>query len=498
MTGTSRACRGYAIALVVVALLAAFAFPLSAQLSGMQDADGIITAYMSTQKLTWYFWRQDRFLNLLPALAWPVANVAWNLHLQIFLRAFFAFLAPLGVLYVLRPSARFLLPATLVASALLAVLLDGIADFNLYVHHVPVGTSLVLFAVSAMLFRRRERGWPWLACAFAIAFLAYATNIALLLLALPLLALAFALNLSPRRELAAFLALNVLVIVLAYGHARVFGEAQTQFGSGEVSWHAIRHGYAVVASRLHVAGFCVAALLAVMAGLFCRRRDALAAALFALYCLAGIGGLSCSQWVQVNLYEIRYYLMFEVGLAACIAFVLVGATERVLATEWRMGALVVLSLGVAWSIGLHGTAASPDELVGSTWRESARDWGRAAIEHRAQVVAGDFWDAWPTVFEADRLRGADAASREPIHAATWRSRPLHARVVESAAATGSLRVLCLPELADCVHAVEDAFQVRVVAPPEAAEELRDAKGRGMRLLTLRIAPPAAAGMPGSQ
>jgi hypothetical protein len=247
----SRASWKYALALVAAAVLAAVAYPLSARLAGMQDADGILTAYMSTQELTWYFWRQDRFLNLLPALAWPIGDVAWNLRAQIFLRAFFAFLAPLGVLYMLRPSARFLLLATVVASALLTLLLSPFADFNLYVHHIPVGASMVLFAVSAMAFHRRDRGSLWFAAALAIAFLAYATNIALLLLSFPLLAIAFVLTVMPRRDAAAFAALNAFAVVLAFAHAHRFGEAQTSFGGGEISWHAIHSGYATVVANLH-------------------------------------------------------------------------------------------------------------------------------------------------------------------------------------------------------------------------------------------------------
>ena len=247
-------------------------------------------------------------------------------------------------------------------------------------------------------------------------------------------------------------------------------------------------GYATVVAHLHLVGFFATAIAAVVAGFFCPRREALAAALFALYCIAGIGALSCSQWVQTNQYWIRYYLMFEVGVAACVGFVLVGAFERALQAEWRMGALIVLSLGLAWSFGLGGASSAPRELVGTMWRASAQDWARTAVEHHAQVVVGDFWEVWPTVFEADRLRGADAAAKAPMFAATWRSWPLHARVVKNAAAAGTLRVLCLPRLADCARAVEDDFQIRLVTPPETSENLRDSDGRAMRMLTLRIAP----------
>jgi hypothetical protein len=43
--------------------------------------------------------------------------------------------------------------------------------------------------------------------------------------------------------------------------------------------------------------------------------------------------------------------------------------------------------------------------------------------------------------------------------------------------------------------VEGDFQIRVTTPPEAGEDLRDAQGRAMRLLTLRITPTTEAPKP---
>ncbi len=67
----------------------------------LQDADGVLPAIMSVQHLTWYYWNQNRFANLLPLLASPVRNVAWNLLVQVFLRQLCGFASILFALQLL-------------------------------------------------------------------------------------------------------------------------------------------------------------------------------------------------------------------------------------------------------------------------------------------------------------------------------------------------------------------------------------------------------------
>ena len=90
------------IALIILSgIVAGAILPLTHALAGYQDGDGILTSLISTQKLTWYVWGQDRLLNFIPALASPFSDVETNLRVQVFLRSFFAYLAPLGILVFL-------------------------------------------------------------------------------------------------------------------------------------------------------------------------------------------------------------------------------------------------------------------------------------------------------------------------------------------------------------------------------------------------------------
>lgn len=48
------------------------------------NADILLNSIMSLQKITLYYWGQNRLLNILPLLAYPIANPSYNLILIIF------------------------------------------------------------------------------------------------------------------------------------------------------------------------------------------------------------------------------------------------------------------------------------------------------------------------------------------------------------------------------------------------------------------------------
>ena len=59
-----------------------------------QNADDLLPALISTQKLTFYFWGQDRFANLLPALTMWIGAPARNAEGQVVLRIVTGLVAP--------------------------------------------------------------------------------------------------------------------------------------------------------------------------------------------------------------------------------------------------------------------------------------------------------------------------------------------------------------------------------------------------------------------
>ena len=53
-----------------------------------QQADNLLPAFFSTDHLTWFYWSQSRFGNIVPVLAFPIQDIRLNLIFQVFLRVF--------------------------------------------------------------------------------------------------------------------------------------------------------------------------------------------------------------------------------------------------------------------------------------------------------------------------------------------------------------------------------------------------------------------------
>lgn len=434
--------------LLLSAVLAGLLFPLTPRLAGLQDGDGLLTSIMSTDKLTWYFWGQDRFLNFIPGLASVVQDSDLNLRLQLFLRAVFAYLAPLGVLIFFKPSPRFLWLALVISNTILVLCLSPYGLFSLYAQHNPVGTSLMLFGL-AWLALPTSRRWH-LALVLLLCFLAYAVNIALLIYALPWLL--FLLLLRPRqnRELITFSAINLLAMGLAFAHSRMFGERSTDF-SVTPSLDATLSAYMVLAQNIAP----LSALLILLITWYCLRqaRPTCKLELAALTLTAGmmVAVLANTTWVQTSEFNLRYF-MTALILLATVASLIVSSFLLQLKLKRRHLSILMLLCTGALLVGLHGFDRNYSELINPRWRASAKAVAALAVRDQARLIIGDFWDVWPVVFEVERRRSAKQNRAEPIFGATFRSHPMLARILATTVDKGPQTALCLMETASaCVN-----------------------------------------------
>lgn len=483
--------------LIALAIVAAIVFPLSTLLSGMQDGDGVLTALISTQKLTWYFWGQDRFLNFVPALAHPISDVIWNLRFQLFLRSFFAFLAPVGFLYFLTRSARTLTVATVLTNCVLALTLSNEALFNLYIQHNPFGTSLVLLASAYAVLARgtRTNGWRW-ALAAVLLFLAYTTNFALFVISVPFLVVVLCLADENRKSLLVFIVLNVVIVLPAYEHAKYFGDADTQLGVS-LSLQAVRAGYRAVEAQIGWAWIAAFVFISAGSAFAMRIPNRWSATLLIAGCLALIGVLSCASWAQINVYNIRYYLTFLIGIVAGGAYLLIGCVRKAapFAEKYYAGMVWALLL-TAFMGGLHGMSATPGALVGSTWRQPSETVAGIAERENVQLIVGGFWDVWPAVFDANAKRQADGKPAT-VYGGAQRGHVLRKTLWKISKSQGSLRTLCFLDSAEaCVEAASMGIKAFMLAVPHT-ERVVDAEGRPLLFLELRFAdqnnppPPVA-------
>lgn len=482
--------RHWSVVLWTSAIFAAVLLPLTASLAGFQDGDGLLTALISTQKLTWYFWGQDRLLNFIPALAYPIHDIEWNLRAQIFLRALFAFLAPAGILCFLTDDRRTIALGTLLTNAILMLALSQYAAFNLYVQHNPFASSMVLLWAAWRLAQWRGVA-RWLAIV-PILFIAYATNLALFAVALPMLGLIFVLGSRPRALIFGFGVANVIAVYLAVRHGAVFGDAHdTRFGLAP-SFEAIRNGYAYVAREIAwpwVLATCVAMLAL---GTWKRAPRTLTALGLAGGMLLLIGALSCAAWAQSNLYNIRYYLAFVLAFVAVATYMLLSVENRLRIPSFAAPAVAALLLMTGFFVGLGGVSATPRALVTPQWRDEAPAIARVALDERTPLIVGSFWDVWSAVFVADTTPGKPLM----VYGGTLRGDVLRDRIVAAAAADGSVRTLCfLESVTACANMAAGGLKTPMVPAGEDPGKVMTVAGKTIRIVTLRFVDPTTAAMP---
>lgn len=477
--------RWVVLMLCVFGVAAGLLLPMSARIGGMQDADGALTALISTQKLTWYFWGQDRLLNLLPALAAPFHDPEFNLRVQVFLRVVLAFLSPLGVLCIFSQSWRSALLVTLLTQCLLAFALSPYGAFNFWVQHNPCGTSLVLFAVATWICQG-QGAWRWLA-GFAVLAVAYAVNLAMVLWSIPFLLVATVFGVRNRLWLYRLAGLNFFAVLAAWAHSQMFGEAVTKF-TVHPSYDAVLAGYHSLLAQVDGRLLGVALAVGVVAAVVRRSREALMALVIALGMIVAVGAISCLDWLQNNAYNIRYFLTFLTVFATCCAYLLVSVLpRRVLSLPAQVMASLLLGLAI-FATALQGLSATPGAVIDARWRAPSELAARTAIDAHAAFIIGDFWDVWPAVMDARSELYRAGQGQPPMYGLGFRSHVLRERfdALFAAHPEGVLALCLQPEPGDCVKTANFFGQLaRPVAADAASVKPLTLSGKAAYLLVLR-------------
>jgi hypothetical protein len=413
--------------LIGSAAFAGLVLPLTVALAGHQNSDGILTALISTRKLTWYFWGQDRLLNLLPALASGINDVEWNLRVQLFLRAAMAWLSPLGILVFFSRSPLFLALATAIANVILTVcseqhaLFKQLTLFNLYAESNLFCTSLVLLALAYVIFTARLHRLVAVLFTFAVCCLAFTCNFALLIYAVPLLAILTVLRPQQRRSLFMFLLINVAAIIVARVHSKIFGEPITTYRLAP-ALSSIVEACRTIYAQIHPLPTLGFGLLALIACRFDSRRRPLELLAVLALALAMIVFLANTAWVQMNLFDIRYFLTPEIIFASLMAYPI---TTLVFAASCRYAVLLGVPLAMVCTLSaLGGFNSDYNELVDAPFRQSSHALGAAAADQGVRAIIGDYWHVWPTIYETERLKAEQKTATPRIYGVTYRGQTL--------------------------------------------------------------------------
>ena len=157
--------------------------------------------------------------------------------------------------------------------------------------------------------------------------------------------------------------------------------------------------------------------------------------------------------------------------------------------RFAFGALAIV-LAVTWFVGLHGLSRSYTELVSPPFRGFASDVAATAIDNRAQLLIGDYWQVWPIVFEA-HIQNNNRSDQLPVYGAAWRGDVLRKRILRLSWRKRGIQALCLLDSVDaCSRTGAEALHTAMSVIPGSVRAVTVASKR-MLLMTVTLEPTAS-------
>jgi hypothetical protein len=419
------------------------------------DGDEIVLSIMSIQKLTVYYWAQDRYGNLAPLLTVWIQHPIYNAYAQLFIRLVAGLTAPLFYCALLFRRPVDVWCATLLSSGLL--LLVGSVETLLftYVQANPYSTSLACAGLASMALRRQPAGFGRTLAIFLGAIgvlIAYIVNFGLVIVALPLVGL-FAM-LLPSAGMIRLLVIHVLAAVVSYLLPGIAApEYHTDLGLAP-SLHNIAH-YAAVIWNSTRWPFVLAVLLPFAALVICLARSGrwqmlrlfgtLNAAMLGIATLYFVL-VASSRWLVANEFLPRYFvpgylLLMSVAGSSLWLITRVSLRRRAVRDVVFAGLATMLLLAVYTR--LHARGISNQDLIAPGKAEIAREVAARYVALSLDGIVGGYWDVWPAVLMAEQYHYDNGYAGPHVFGVTIRGGVRREEFAARLAAQGRLRLACI-------------------------------------------------------
>ena len=389
------------------------------------NADSLLYPLMSTQRLTFFYWGQDRLANVIPLLASPVSDERANFYVQMTVVgvSFFVLVMLLAWFHETADhrttTAQSIAATTLVVGLVVIALLEGTTGHT-FVFEQQYVVTMVLFVVG-MRFVASE---AIVRSAVGVVMMA----ISVLMISSTVLFLPFVWVLvgpGPKRmrKTAVVGAVAAVSFVVASVASSVFYDGPPQSSQyNDFSLGRLPRGLPSAIDNI-VGSVHLAPTIAVGIGAVCIlvvRRSHLAADLRAMYASSVVfaaGWLlafSANGWVEANLFGYRYFFpvyavtIFVItgGLIEGIRMIqpVVGRSRvaRWLEVGHRAFWSFAVVLGVVMTWGVIRLQSDGGILV----LEEVEADAQAADRLDVEAVIGGYWRVWPAVFAA-RADGLD-------------------------------------------------------------------------------------------
>jgi hypothetical protein len=386
----------------------------------LEDGDSIVPILVSLQRWTPFYWDQERYGMLVPLLALPVRDPLWNLLLQRWLLA----LAGLGVpILVARHvlAGRDWVLAGLLSAAGLLLFWSPRWTFD-FLGSQPYGLSMAVALAGLALAEPGGRwGGRWVrwGAGLCVVVAAHWVNAAAGLVLLPLAAARGAVDWlegEDRRRIVRRLAVDGALLAAGLGAGVLFTKLHPPSGP-YTGWSysqllpAAEWGHAVASFARSVAWasgrWPAFVALTAAAGLGLLLQPALRPHLVPALLRAGAlvaaaaayaAAIALLRWVGENAWHPRYFAPAAVLVQVAAVGLLAEALARIPKVSRLAGVAAVLILPLA------AVAAWGAPSMGGVRRDLDRVAGvrtPAILEARCDLVAGDYWTVWPSVWHAN-------------------------------------------------------------------------------------------------
>jgi hypothetical protein len=438
--------------ILIAGQIAVCAVLLFSYVPRQQNADDLLPAIMSLQHLTFYYWGQDRFANLLPlATAW-IADPTGNADTQIALRIVAGLVAPFCFTAAMFRRFTDAWRATLAADCLMLIGGGPTMLHETFIVATPYGTAFACAGLGILALRGGKLAFGGLGALALIA--AQVVDQALCLVALPFFGLLAVLRPSNERMrllvllcATAFVALLLPAMLAPHDRTRL-GLHPSIGGIGAFAmeiWHGSGWPFWLAIGLPIMACLTVGVLRGTV------RPFARLAAIVAVTAGLAFLTIAASEHVMLNDYHMRYYIPVFLLLLAMAGAGVVRLVLLAMPTPApRDAMLVMLALVALMSARGRLTAAGgpTDEIIG---------WGRAEMAHavaqhyaasKLDGIAGEYWDVWPSVFAAEQLHHDAGWTGPDVLPIAMRAQVRRPDFLARLHSQGRLRLACIDQPAE--------------------------------------------------